>query len=436
MNWDLFENRLKEQMDRESIPGVAIAVSQSNKIIYEKGFGVRSFETNRPATPETIFGTASVTKSLTALAIMQLADQGELSLNDSVSVYLPSFNIKGIEPIESLEIHHLLTHSTGLAPVERQEEFNKFKEHLTYLREETHELLSKPGDYFSYSNDAFLLLGAIIEKVSGRLYRRYITEEILYPLGMNRSTYSIEELNKMCNVSVPYVFNKFKDEYEIKDWPKLGNYEAGGGLRSSVRDLMNYGELYLNNGKSGKNQLVSNDYLKLMYEPYIGINPYTSYGYGFKVTQNYHGTTLVEHSGGQPGVSSNFGFIPEKNLCVAILTNVSGASAQELWLEAVNTVLELPIETQSNLLPNHSIDEKIIHKFIGEFASKEGDFLKVTLDNEQLIGDHNGETSQLEIRDNDLLMNQATKKPIKFYFDEVGKSWAIFIGMRMLLRRK
>src|SRR5699024_11296964 len=83
----------------------------------------------------------------------------------------------------------------------------------------------------------FLLLGAIIERVTGRLYRRYMTEEILNPLKMNRSTFSIEEVQKMCNVSVLYVYDKAKKQHEKQDWPGLGNYEVGGGIRSSVRDL-------------------------------------------------------------------------------------------------------------------------------------------------------------------------------------------------------
>src|SRR5699024_8931886 len=187
MDWTVFEEKIHQRMKEEHIPGVAIAVSKDGHIVYEKGFGVRDFETKRPVTPETIFGTASVTKSFTALAIMKLADDGKLSVTDSVKTYLPSFDIQGIDPIEDINIH-------------------QFHEHVTYLKEKKHDLLGKPGAFFSYSNDAFLLLGAIIERVTGRLYRRYMTEEILNPLKMNRSTFSIEEVQKMCNVSVLYVY--------------------------------------------------------------------------------------------------------------------------------------------------------------------------------------------------------------------------------------
>src|SRR5699024_1471047 len=413
----------------------AIAVSKDGHIVYEKGFGVRDFETKRPVTPETIFGTASVTKSFTALAIMKLADDGKLSVTDSVKTYLPSFDIQGIDPIEDIKIHHLLTHTTGLAPMKRHEDFNQFHEHVTYLREEKHDLLGKPGAFFSYSNDAFLLLGAIIEKVTGRLYRRYMTEEILNPLKMNRSTFSIEEVQKMCNVSVPFVYDKAKKQHEKQDWPGLGNYEVGGGIRSSVRELLKYGALYLNEGKIGKKQFITGKSLEKMYHPQVRIDPTTSYGFGLKVTENYHGTTLIEHSGGQPGVASNFGFLPEKDICVAVLTNVSGATAGDIWLEAVNTVLGLPLETKRSKLPEEEVvSEENRQCFIGKFSSKEGQEITIATREDSLIVELEGEIHSLKVIDEDLLVIKETEKPIRFFFNEEKEAWSIYLGMRMLLR--
>src|SRR5699024_1398870 len=104
MNWMNFEKELKKRMEKEHIPGVAIAVSKDNEIIYQKGFGFRDMEAELPVTPDTLFGTASVTKSFTALAIMKLVVQGEIALTDPVSTYLPKFSIRGIKPIEQVTI--------------------------------------------------------------------------------------------------------------------------------------------------------------------------------------------------------------------------------------------------------------------------------------------------------------------------------------------
>lgn len=433
MDWTHFEEALKKRMENEHIPGVAIAVSQDDKIIYQKGFGMRDIVSQASVTPKTIFGTASVSKSFTALAIMQLVDSGKLALTDSVSTYLPTFHINGIEPIEQVTIHHLLTHTTGLAPIERHEEFNYFNEHLAYLREQNHDLLGKPGEFFSYSNDAFLLLGAIIEKVTGRLFRRYVTEEILYPLHMYRSTFSIEELQKLCHVTVPYVFDKNSGEHEKQGWPRLGNYEVGGGIRSTVLDLMEYGRLYLNNGRVGESQLISENLLKKIYQPHVKVDKDSFYGYAFKVTP-YHGITLVEHSGGQPGVASNFGFLPEKNIAVAVLTNVSGAAAGDIWLEAVNTALGFPLDTKRGVHPVITIADEEKKRFVGEFASKEGQHVVIKCDNGELIAEMDDEIYSLNVSSEDTLIIKESEKPIRFYFNDQREAWAIFMGMRMLLR--
>lgn len=436
MNWINFEKELEKRMEKEHIPGVAIAVSKDNELIYQKGFGFRDMEEELPVTPDTIFGTASVTKSFTSLAIMQLVEQEKIALTDPVSTYLPKFSIRGIEPIEQVTIYHLLTHTTGLAPIKRHEEFNHFEEHLTYLREKNHDILGKPGEYFSYSNDAFLLLGAIIEKVTGRLYRRYITEEILNPLKMNRSTFSIEEIKKFTNVTVPYIFNKDKEKHEIQAWPKLGNYEVGGGLRSTVLDLIKYGDLFINGGKIGNKQMITEKGLKKIYQPYVQMDQKTYYGYAFKVTPGYYGTTLVEHSGGQPGVASNFGFLPEENISVAVLTNLSGATAGDIWLEVVNTVLDLPLNTNRSMLPSTTFDEEKKKRFVGEFANNEGQHVVIEFVDGNLTGQMEDGQFLLDESDEKTLIIKENEKPIHFYFDRKGEPWAIFMGMRMLLRKK
>lgn len=92
----------------------------------------------------------------------------------------------------------------------------------------------------------FLLLGAIIEEVTGGVYRDYVTENILSPLQMNRSTFNIDELRQTVNVSTPYIYDSEKEQLRPVQWPQLGNYEVGGGICSTVIDLMKYGQFYLN----------------------------------------------------------------------------------------------------------------------------------------------------------------------------------------------
>ncbi|WP_343066427.1 serine hydrolase domain-containing protein [Heyndrickxia vini] len=435
MNWRLFEENLSKRMEADHIPGVAIAVSKNGEVIYQKGFGVKDLESMELVTPKTIFGIASVTKSFTALAIMKLEEEGKLSIHDPVIKYLPEFQIPNIDAMESIKIYHLLTHTTGLAPIRRREELNKFHEHLTYLAEKEHSLLGKPGEYLSYCNDTFLLLGAIIERLTGRIYRRYITEELLTPLQMNRSSFSIEEINKLDDVSSPYVYHQETEQFEKQNWPTLGNYEVGGGIRSNVLDLLKYGELYVNQGLIEEDTFISKNQLEKMQNPYVHINRNSYYGFALQVTPDYHGVTLVEHGGGQPGVSSNFGFITEHKLAIAVLTNVSDAPAKDIWLEVANTALELPIKINHNYFePTIELPEERKKKFVGTYQSEEGTYLQILLEGSVLQAKIDNKIFTLRATDQTTLVIMETDRPIRFYFNPNDEPWAAFLGLRMLLK--
>lgn len=428
MDWTSFEKQVYARMESDHIPGLAIAVSKNGKVLYEKGFGVQDVETGEPINADTMFGIASVTKSFTALAILTLEEEGKLCVDDPVTKYLPEFRIPTIADIDSIKIHHLLTHSTGLAPLRRREELNKLREHLDYLAGDDHDILGRPGEYFSYCNDAFLLLGAIIERVTGCLFRRFVTERLLNPLKMYRSTFSIEELSKMDNVSTPYVFTE--GEYQKQPWPTLGNYEVGGGIRSSVRDLVKYGEVFVNGGK----EIISKKFIEKMWRPVIQYARNSYYGYALEVTPRYHGVTLVEHGGGQPGVSSNFGFVPEQGLVVAVLTNVSNAPAADIWLEAVNTALGIPLGEKRSVEPfAENVAEEELASYVGTYQSNEGSRLQIHLENNHLKAILENETLPLRVGENNTLISEKGRT-IRFHFNEKKESWAAFLGMRMLLK--
>lgn len=425
-DWSSFEKYVLEMMEKEHIVGAAIAVSQKGKTIYQKGFGVSDLESKDRVTEETIFGIASVTKSFTAMAIMKLQEEGKLSVDDPVISHLPEFQLQGVQEIQSIKIKHLMSHSTGLPPIERKENLNKLTDHLTYLQNYKTNFLGMPGEYFSYCNDAFLILGGIIEKVTGRLYRRYITEEILNHLQLYRSTFSLEEIAKMDNISTPYDFNREKQVHEKQEWPALGNYEVGGGIRSCAKDLLKYGNAILNN------KLPLNN----MWYPFIQTDPKSYYGYAFKVTPQYHGVTLVEHGGGQPGVSSNFGFVPEEDLVVSVLTNVSGVPVSKIWLAAVNTALNLPLSTKIVEYPFYQYSTKEMMRFEGLYASDEGGKLKVFMEDENPMAETYGEILNLRGSINDTLILSKYDVPIRFFYkNNENHPWAAFIGSRMLLRK-
>lgn len=431
-NWSKFELFIKKIMKQDNIPGCAVAVSLGGKIIFQKGFGYRDLMTKQPVTPETIFGIASVTKSFTAVAILLLEEEGLLSVDDPVIKHLPEFQLRGVEDINQIKIAHLLSHTTGLAPMFRREELNKFKDHLTYLSEKEYEMLGKPGEYFSYCNDTFLLLGAIIEKLTAKIYRRHMLEAVLNRLNMYRTTMNVEELEKYDNVTLPYKFNKYTNQFEEKPWPKLGNYEVGGGIRSTVLDLLSYGELFINEGK----ELISYQTLQKMWQDLVGVKDHTYYGYGFKVTANDSNVTLVGHGGGQPGVSAHFGFIPEKRVVVAVLCNVSEAPAEKIWLKAVDTALGITTEADPTIEPETELTNEQTSKLIGSYDCSEGVKVTIFLDENRLMMEVEDEVFSLRALSSDCLLIEDTEQTLKFYIKDNEKAWALLFGLRMLTRKK
>ncbi|NLY54339.1 MAG: beta-lactamase family protein [Firmicutes bacterium] len=433
--WQDYARYVEEVMERDHIAGAAISVSQNGKILFQQGFGYRHLAKQQPVTPDTIFGIASVSKSFTAVAIMQLVDAGLLSVDDPVVKYLPEFQLHGVEDINSVKIKHLLSHTTGMPPMRRRQDITTFEEHLEFLAQQEYELLGQPGEYLSYCNDTFLLLGAIIERLTGRIYRKYMTSNILDALEMYRSTYSIEELTRFKDVTVPYIYNKQTGEFEERPWPALGNFEVGGGVRSCVTDLMKYGEIFVNGGKRGDRVIVSRQGLEHMQTPVYQYGRKTWYGFGLTVTYDHAGNTLVEHGGSQPGVASNFGFVPEQGLVVAVLTNTSGAPAKSLWLAAVNTALGLPLDLPRSVEPEYEASQADKERIVGTYRSAEGGRLRVFVEDGQLYVETAGEQYPARMSSPaTAVFTTNVERVIKFFFREEEPAWAVFSGLRMLQR--
>jgi len=425
IKWGRFEKYVTDLMEKEKMPGVAIAISQNGQVIYERGFGVIDIETKEPVTPETIFGTASITKSFIALAIMKLAEEGKLQVDDAVKMHLPKLNLEYYYNINDIKIHHLLSHTTGIETIKRDEALASFDEHLDYLSGIELETLGRPGRYFCYNNDMFLLLGAIVEKVTGENYQDYIQKEIFRPMNMTRTTFNLEELAQFSNVTTPYIIEDSKPT--SCSWPILGNYAVGGGIRSTVMDLLKYGNLYIDK---------ENTFTRKMTKAVHKTNGTSSYGYGFQTTPNYNlkGLTLVEHGGSQPGVSSNFGFVREQEIVAAVLTNLSGVSADAIWLGAINTVLGLPADRKRSIEPHFQLVQGQHLKFIGNYQTGEGSTVTISYVNEKLMATVDGKMHSLRASNPETLVITPIERPIRFFFNEYNETWALFLGLRMFVK--
>ncbi len=360
---DKLEGFIVKAMAEAHVPGLSIALVKDGEVVYARGFGARNLERNIPATPNTLYGVGSCTKSFTALAIMQLVEEGRLDLEDPVGKYVP---LKLGMKEKPIRIHHLLTHSSGIPSLGvavilitrmtgREEHWipmSSLEDFLRHLNGASEEVAAEPGERFFYFNSGYTLLGEVVERVSGMRYEEYVRERILKPLRMNRSTFLKEEFEKD-----PDTMTAYWKEKDGSLTPTVHPFHkfiyAPGGLLSSVMELTNYLTMNINGGVFEGERLLEESLLRGMQEIHIergpGLFGRQGYGYGWAVTEDFLGHKLVSH-GGSTGVSSAYlGFIPEEGVGVALAANTGSYGSPAIPQVALALLLgrepekELPI---------------------------------------------------------------------------------------------
>ncbi len=341
-----FEREVVYVMKTKKIFGMSIKITQNRKTIYERNFGSREREGQKPVNSDTLFGIASMTKSLTCLAILLLQEQTKLNINDPITKYVPiSLGLKD----HPITIRHLMCHASGIPdlgtygiPINNEElnslklpyiPMNNWDDFYFHINDATDEIISEPGKKFYYSNDGFTILGQIVEKASGQKYEEFVKKEILEKLQMKRSTFSRTELEQMDNVSKGYDDNYDGKVLKRKAKPATsGPFNSGaGGLNSSVNDLTSYLQMQLNKGIFNGTRIISEELIQEMQKPHnknSKSNDYLfgfkdeGYGYGLTVIENFFGKKLIYHSGSSGTSGGVYCFIPELDITYAHLQNV------------------------------------------------------------------------------------------------------------------
>ena len=450
-------------MEKHGAPGVCVGMIHKGEVVYLKGFGYRNLEEKLPVTENTVFGVASVTKSFTALAISHLCEKGLVSIEEPVNRYLHNFRVPDPKFTGKILIHNFLTHTSGIPPLpslnyaiiessqpdekkEPNEETRGKRDEVPSLKDAdsliefiaTHEyrLLGAPGEFVSYSNDCYALLGAIIQAVSGDTYEDFLQENILKPLGMNNTTTRLDKMLEFPEVTRLYYKDRDDSLLGSDNWQEAPAFTACGFLKSSVPDLLKYLNLYINEGRVGGLRLVSSPSVSRMITSYYLYNPDRWYGYGFNVRPDYHGVTLVQHSGSLKGVASNIGYVPERDLGVAVLSNMSGFPASKVWLGAVNLFLGLDVETpitEREIKPQ-PMDRLV--KFVGTYRSGEGACVKLHIVDGEIKATVDSKTYSVYTTgpDTAVIDVDGVDDHIRLLTDYDGKVWALRYGSRVILK--
>lgn len=452
------DDLLDEKCIKANVPGMALAIAQDGELIYEKYYGFRDMERQLPVTAKTIFGVASITKSLTALAIMQLEDSGKLSVQDPVVRWLPELRLPEGARREEVTIHHLMTHTSGLPGMEavnyaraKSIRHDPDGEYLSdslpdspnYPKVETvmelmkamgeldYALLGPPGSRFNYSNEGYALLQEIIERASGQAYISYMAAHVLQPLEMGRSIFTTADLEKEENVTELYAYKKdgSREVFLSPSWWDSGKLYSNGSLKSCMMDLMKYLEVYRLDGMVGNKRIISEASIQKMSARQVTLPTGEGYGYGLQV-ESMQGIPLFGHGGSIKGVSSHVKVAKEQGLTVSVLVNLAEVQAAELAMAALTHILGVsePVESGCTVI---EMAPGQLGKFTGYYQSAEGQKAGVLLDNGQLYIQAQDDRFPLTPCAENLFFMPGGDK-VKFFLDEKDEVTAMFKGVRVI----
>jgi len=381
MSLTKLEEFIFTKMSETKLPGLSAVVIKGDEVIWKKAFGFRDLKRGLLATPETLYRIGSVTKSFTALTIMQLAEQGKLCLDDPVTDYAPVHIKPGGMPIR---ISHLLSHSSGIPALAYSEAMIRgatgagenwfpiadYSDLLTFMADAQDWTLGCPGDRWFYSNEGYAILGYIIEKCSGMPYEEYVRKHILAPLGMERSFFCKEEVEKNPDIATPYIITR-EGERKPSDY-FYSRILSVGALISNVLDLFHYVAMYLGQGEHNDVRLLSRESIKTMTTqkialPHQGLFGEGAYGYGLSIVPDFLGHKLVSHGGSVLVATAYIGFIPEQGVGIALLANGSGYPLSQFGMYG----LALLLDEDPEKLPFIQ-QEKKLTELVGTYETYKG----------------------------------------------------------------
>ena len=323
-----------------NVAGAAIAIVKDGKVMYKKGFGVRSIETKGPVDVYTNFEIASNSKAFTCAALSILEDEGKIKWDDKVKTHIPEFKMYNEYVTENFNIQDLLTHRSGLGLGVGDLMFFPDGSDFTMkdiLSSFQHfKPVSAFRTKFDYDNLLYLVAGEVIARVSGMSYEDFVTKRILVPLEMKHTYASLDRMKDQSNLAASHS----SESGTIK---KIATYKeminsAAGGLISNVSDLSNWMITQLNKGKYGpdlKSTLFSVKNHREMWKIHTveEANPserynshFNGYGLGWGLS-DIKGNLSVSHTGGLPGMLSIVTMIPDLKLGIVILTNTENGGS-------------------------------------------------------------------------------------------------------------
>ena len=456
-----FDTWVEKVMTDWKVPGLAIVVVRDGKPVFVKGYGFRDLDKKLPVTPDTLFAIGSSTKAFTATTLGILVDQGKLDWQKPIKEYMPDFRLYDQTATDNMNLIDLLSHRCGLprhdlvwygSSASRKELYDRIK----YL---------KPSAGFretwQYQNLMFMTGGWLVEKTLDITWEEAVKKLLFEPLGMSNSNFSVEDMKKSDDFSLPYRENKEK-KVELMPFRNIDNIGPAGSINSSVNDLSKWLSMNLAKGKLGEKQIISETSLAVIHTPQMLMESspifnaifspgFNAYGLGWMIS-TYRDHRLIHHGGNIDGFSALLSFAPNDNTGIAVLTNLNGNVATFIitlnlyerifglsktdWnkraldmieknkAEADKKKTEADKDRKQNTHPSHPIED-----YTGEFENPGYGTLTISLKDGKLSGIYNDLSFDVEHYHYDVftLKGKDFDDPLKavFYSDLKGNIYTV-----------
>ena len=356
------------QWDKPNSPGCAVGVSRNSQLLYSHGYGSANLEYDVPITAASIFESGSVAKQFTAAAIVLLAQDGKLSIDDDIRRYLPEVPFFG----DTIRIRHLLTHTSGLRDqwellgIEGRGPGTQVHSPATTLDLVTHQrsLNFPPGSEYSYSNTGYALLGVIVQRVSGQSLDEFTQARLFQPLGMTHTRWRDDFTAVVKGRTTAYsgtADRGFKTDMSFTNM--IGN----GGLLTTVDDLLRWNENFFNPSIGGKAFVDS-----LQRRMVLRSGRRITYALGLEVS-SYDGVAEVSHSGSTAGYRTFLARYPDQHVSLAVLCNLGSTNPVALGHQVADLVITKPAAAAQSGTPSVSLTASQVAQWVGTYVDRRTD---------------------------------------------------------------
>ncbi|HCW54556.1 MAG TPA: serine hydrolase [Clostridium sp.] len=431
---EFLEEYINNKMEEYNVPGLEISVVRNNKEIFNKGYGYADLkERRRVDINKTTFPAASVSKLFTAVAIMQLYEQGKIDLDTDVNKYISPIRIQN-KFDQPVTCRNLLTHSSGL---DEEGEINTKTENIQNIKSQEYYfeynkpvVILEPNTISRYSNQGYNILGFIVEKVSSASYEQYIEENILKPLNMNNTSVRMNDEN---------MAKGYMDDNE-ESVPFSYQYTSGSsGIISTSSDMKNFMTAILNKGSFEGYTLLKPETVAMMEcTQFANDSCFPGMGLGF-IKDNTYGADIIKHEGALPGYVTTMFIIPKENLGIYICTNKMGPLPFNFEEEFKKEFYETENTLFSQLFNNRN-EQKDYSMYEGHYRSYDGiskksiskifsldedteikDNKDGTLTLKEYTNEHTQNTTRLVEKEQNVFVREDNKGYYAFRLNEKGK---------------